>query len=432
MTDGWQLYIDESGDFSQPNSDISVGALLVRGTWDQARARLDVTLRDTLPFLPRPLHAAHLNNPAFIALCWMARGPGCLKASERRRLSAGALAAIDALTVGAWSTPAAAAPFAQELQNLARTLKSRRRQVLFGVADQLLGTGGQGPLTAQLGEWSDACRSFAEELTQRRAPLAGWIEQLSNGRHPDWSALMTAWHQFRSSYGAQAEIIRSVQLGLVVHIERTIRAANLSEHGAVAVCCGQPRRGALATARDRYLPMLQATLHRAAILVQADSIAPLDVAVATRDVVTPQGVVPLDETRVGALFPSRTAVSSASRPRQLHVVDYWRADDLGLELADWISNRSRRELALKRPLENVESVITRETGFATRSTSGSSLTSVGRPEAWLIEHLETGIQRPPDRPGERQWTWDQAAEWAGTLSTRPSTGASANTEGADV
>ncbi len=69
----WLLFIDESGNFSNPDDDVVVGGWLVRAyDTDQLRAALRERLDASLPTIPFPPHAAHLDIPASRALL---RGP---------------------------------------------------------------------------------------------------------------------------------------------------------------------------------------------------------------------------------------------------------------------------------------------------------------------------------------------------------------------
>jgi hypothetical protein len=70
----WDLFIDESGDFSDPEDEVVVAGLLVR---DDAAGASSVQLRASLqaaaPELPWPLKASYLNRPVLFALAQACR-----------------------------------------------------------------------------------------------------------------------------------------------------------------------------------------------------------------------------------------------------------------------------------------------------------------------------------------------------------------------
>ena len=69
----WTLYVDESGDFSDPDDCIAVAGLLLRGDAETSLAELRGDLERALPWCTWPLHASHINHPAYLALCWHVR-----------------------------------------------------------------------------------------------------------------------------------------------------------------------------------------------------------------------------------------------------------------------------------------------------------------------------------------------------------------------
>lgn len=61
----WKLYIDESGDFSEPDDEVVVAGVLVRDDADGwAGHELFNRLQDNLPHIPWPPHTAHIKHPA--------------------------------------------------------------------------------------------------------------------------------------------------------------------------------------------------------------------------------------------------------------------------------------------------------------------------------------------------------------------------------
>jgi hypothetical protein len=68
------LFVDESGDFDDPEAEVAVAGVLAR-TYDsiQMRLRLEQALRRAVPVGPYPPHANRLNIPAWLALAAMIR-----------------------------------------------------------------------------------------------------------------------------------------------------------------------------------------------------------------------------------------------------------------------------------------------------------------------------------------------------------------------
>jgi hypothetical protein len=67
----WLLFVDESGNFNEPCDRVLVAGLLLRvgSTWaDLSSDRIAQQLREAMPGMPWPLHAAHQNIPATFAV----------------------------------------------------------------------------------------------------------------------------------------------------------------------------------------------------------------------------------------------------------------------------------------------------------------------------------------------------------------------------
>ena len=121
----WAFFIDESGDFNDPDECVVVGGLLV----DEDLAglepgKLERTLRQVAPLLPWPLHTAHVNLPVTFALEARLQREGSEGSAtgavldETQDLSA---KCIDALRDGAW-------PQYEDLKALDSHLRARARR----------------------------------------------------------------------------------------------------------------------------------------------------------------------------------------------------------------------------------------------------------------------------------------------------------------
>lgn len=69
-THTWHLFVDESGNFRDPGQDVTVAGLLVSDDQLVAAEAVRHSLANLLPYLPWPLHAAHMNLPVWTALTW--------------------------------------------------------------------------------------------------------------------------------------------------------------------------------------------------------------------------------------------------------------------------------------------------------------------------------------------------------------------------
>ncbi len=68
MLQRWQLYVDESGDFGEPRSTVSVTGILIQPAASVPDEEVRRRLMDAVPGQPWPLHAAHLRNEIWYLL----------------------------------------------------------------------------------------------------------------------------------------------------------------------------------------------------------------------------------------------------------------------------------------------------------------------------------------------------------------------------
>jgi len=66
----WQLFVDESGNFSDASDDVVVAGVLARGDTPGLRSEeLRSALEGACPGIPWPFHTCFLNAPAYLAIC---------------------------------------------------------------------------------------------------------------------------------------------------------------------------------------------------------------------------------------------------------------------------------------------------------------------------------------------------------------------------
>src|SRR5687768_6258742 len=83
------FFVDESGQFDNTSDTVAVAGLLLRDSPALQPHILTATLKRALPSLPWPLHAAFINQPAYLALA--------TEAEQGSRLSATAESACSTL-----------------------------------------------------------------------------------------------------------------------------------------------------------------------------------------------------------------------------------------------------------------------------------------------------------------------------------------------
>lgn len=347
----WTLYLDESGDFDEPLDPVAVGGLLLRDDLVATSSRsLAAGLKKALPWLPWPLHAGLINQPAYMALvtdAWL-RSPDAATAPAGMP--------IELMRASADATEHFRRVAPTEYASLAAAYEGRRK-LNFG---SLTGLGNR--------------------LAQARPQTAAALR----------NAGRAAWAQVR-------DVPRSLAGG---GKEVTwLLAASETELGDAA-----------ASADARYFAGLEALLHRlVALLTRLGGRHVVGVKALARDVWEPQ-ISKARPLRPQDLDPVIRLVSDAHAVVRLRAEGVEKFDaGTGVEfvLADFIANQARRALRQPgSPLRHVEELL--ELGCPVRSGEPprSHVAATGR----ALVFLRTGTAGWTTT--SRRWAVEQAEEWA--------------------
>ncbi|MCK6513014.1 hypothetical protein L6R29_24050 [Myxococcota bacterium] len=224
----WELYIDESGNFSDPNDEVVVAGLLVH----TEKAGLDgreiaQAIHTTLPHIPLPLHASFLKRPSYGIFCY---------ASAQQPKTA----------------------------HHTRQLDPKRIKT-YEQALQILGKKAQKTLT----QMTDTLRR-GRSLSAYYNELHSWETQLKP--HPD------LYKQLKHD--------QELDLAHIARIIRDLNETTDANHALLLFAAEETRASAVQPKQDRYLLLLLALIERAyrVLHIRTQGHFRLEIKVATRDV----------------------------------------------------------------------------------------------------------------------------------------------------
>jgi len=368
----WDLFIDESGDFSDPDDEVVVAGLLIQGdTLGSYPAQLRASLKIAAPDLPWPLKASDLNLPVLFALARASRS-GTTTASGRSD-------AVTSVVVGHLRQTAAA-----DVERVVGDLRAGRRAPYEMLARL-------DHLAQQKREQYIALRSLAGESAVQIGRL---IRALADQTRVTPSAVVLA---------ACGETVRG-------------------DISASAAAGADPET-------RRYLDLLRWVVARAVDIVsryaggQEIHLNVLERSV-TEEILGQTRRTALHLRHVGPLIREVERVCSGSSATRVgikldQVSVYDERMHPALVLADFVANRVRR--SLRHPaarLALIESALLAEVPCAVRSgePAASHLAAAG----WAQESIEQVRHGNPDVAGapparSRDWAVEQASEWCEVL-----------------
>lgn len=366
----WNLFVDESGKFSDKGDVVVVAGVLMGGGQPLSDSGLlRGALRKALPTFPWPLHAAHLNLPVTLALAQHAR------------------------TVTLPAHP----------------------------PDGLAASQG---LTALLEQAVKALNS------QASGKVAEAVGRLKEGAWPEYDTLKTLDDTLRRGSPSLHDSLRNLMRQAVAVVsgllEETVsRAAGEMVLGLVTggeSCAGDAAPPAattpLAVDSGRYGALLECSMERVCELLARAGRHEVGVQVLNRTVLDPVVNRPA-QLHVRHLSDLVTRLNQRFRDRVrlvVHAVSPFSDDaHAALVLADFAANRARRGLSMRdRPLSRVEEAVQRATGLPVRS--GDPALSHLAATGWARAHIQAVRSRVtgtavPAAPGVSRWAREQALEW---------------------
>jgi hypothetical protein len=370
----WNLFLDESGNFSDPDDEVVVAGLLVRVDIPGSHpSQIRAALEAAVPDLPWPVKASEFNRPVVFAI--------------------------------------------------ANYLKRRGRAAtnpLERVADELVGE-----ITRQE---SGCYEAVSKALYGRQRIPYDALSRLDDLARRDWNR----YQVLRQATDASVAAIGRCIQGLGLSREGDWRLSESARDAVLLVACGETLQGEDAAGdgdleTNRYLGLLRWTIVRAVdVVARMIGRQEVHLYVLDRDVTdTILGVrkrTPLHIRHVGPI--ARDVEAKCSRDHRITVkLDaVSRYDDrmhAALVLADFVANRTRRGLrAQPDALSAVEGQIGLEVRCCVRSgdPSASHLAAAGYAQE-TIERVRTASQgTTAEAPvGARSWALEQAAEWTRVL-----------------
>jgi hypothetical protein len=367
----WGLFVDESGDFKEPE-DGAVGAgILLRLDVPEVRVQaIDRDLYRAVPGFPWPLHAAHINVPVMGALARTAR-----------------------------------------LRFASPTDASHWRPNPF-----------------------DAVATSAVETLEREdAPRVGRVlDALRRGERPDFDDLRKldgllkasgrAMHRKLQDYARQATAWILAVIGRLaptsnVHL---LAATVLSGESIPGDAIPPGAEGDRADA-ERYFTLLQCLLGRTCdVLSRLPGPHEVAVHVANRPVDSTRGRVQFDLSHLREMI--RLATPPGLTSVRLHAAstpDFDASVDPRIVLADFVANGARRRMRESYALRTLEAQLDAVTVGPVHS--GEPPLSHVAASGWAREHIEAARRdstTPPPPPEAKRWARDQATEWAKALRPR--------------
>ncbi|MCO4761618.1 MAG: hypothetical protein KC502_08955 [Myxococcales bacterium] len=424
MSQPWQLFVDESGDFTKPEQAVCLGGPLFDREGARAVHRFGAHIRQQLPFLHNPwgkapLHAAHLRSPLFVALSWQTFGPPALLDHPTIKLSPETREALFSLMKGLTPGTSRGKAATLELRALTETEVGYNRAVLIRVTT-LLGSASNNVmlrLFRQLG-WPSHI-PFAMRWLARADPrrLDAVVGTLRAGKRPDLQKLRRLERRLKRH---RPELHRSLESGkaaCVAFVRRAVRVAGASP-GELSCCiAAEPASDHLWEGRHETL--LRAAMRRSVRVSQLSSnnaergldVCAASVSIPTGDGSWRDGHSSWDVAQWLTEEANALSVKDAGTGR---VCAYESPDDQALVLADWAVSTARRALSCRLSLEQAELAVQELVGLP--ATLGPealpTLTAAYGPSQWLEESTSTTTSPPLIPMTDRPWTWEQAHRWA--------------------
>ncbi len=372
MSPEWGLFVDESGDFQEPEDDVVGVGILLRLDAPSVRAQaIDRELHRAMPGFPWPLHAAHINVPV----------TGALARAARLRFAMPADAAH-------WRSN----PFDAVATSAVETLERENAPLVSQVLDALRRD--ERPKFADL--------KTLDELLKDRDPVM-------HHKLEDYARQATAW-----ILGVIGRLATPPDIDLLA-------ATVLSGESALGEASPGETTGVDA-ATARYLTVLLCLLGRTCdFLSRLPGPHEVAVHVATRGIVDPKlGRQSFDLTHLREMI--RQAMPPGTMGVHLHAASTpefdWGAD-ARIVLADFVANQVRYRVGGSCALRKLEK---RLASVAVGSLqSGAPRLSHVAASGWAREHIEAARRDAPAPPAPRdvkRWARDQATEWADALRPR--------------
>ena len=355
----WTVYVDESGNFEDFQDHVAVAGLLLSddATGVSPRA-LRTSLERAMPWFPWPLHASHVNQPAYVAIAWHQR-------------FGGAPTTGDAAFAGA-AREAMARMASKEAERLAALVAA------FGAGKRL---------------------DISSLDVLRRLLLREWpklARELETGTRQAWALVRDAARKLLVGPGSEAWLVSASETGL----------------GDAGTTTDERYFGALEALLERVHAVLQLRGgdHKVAVRVLARDVFDLRI----------RHDVRLMPQHVGEVI-WRLMSDGPSVVRLLceEVADYDANVGIAFVFSDFFANRARRTLRDEsRPLDSAERELAADLGVSPRSgdPSRSHLAATGDALRFLRGLVQTGgatarEQLPWTLP-RRRWAVEQAWEWA--------------------
>lgn len=353
----WAFFVDESGNFEDPSDPVAVAGFLVAYSEPIYRpSDIRSALEASVPGFPWPLHASFLNQPAYVAVAAYQSEPSVL---DSKRPGFGAVVRT---AMGIFE-----ADGASDLDAVVGALKAQRKPPYDALT--------------RLGD-----------LIRRRSPQVS--QQLADVSREAWRAVDIFAHRLLSARDRAGQPIAY----FIASSETVCGDAGLSD-------------------TERYFSVLRVSIDRAASLVaRRDGKQRLELRVQQRDVYDARfgRSVSLTPQQVGLV--ARVIANRHPRVQLLptETPDYGKDVSVEYVLADFLSNRSRRELDdVQNRLPIVEARVGEYFGGPLRSgdPERSHLSASG--DAWKMATEGQTMEWVPPR---RRWACEQALQWSASHS----------------